>query len=285
VLARLQPFGRALSLAIDQRSAVLVGMRALIEVRWNAPEFDRDFDAFTADVERTTPGIRTLQYVVNGVIQRTSPRGSNDQAVGLDLYRHPDPQVPRDLHQAEQSDGVVLSGPFDLAQGGRGLVARLAARDSAGRLLCVVAAVLDLGPLLAEAQIDAAPGLALVLVNESGRVLGGTAAVLTDRPAVVEVPLPDRRWQLAARPSGGWGSESKVRLFWFHARVLLLSVLLSAIAGLLAARQAGRRREREVPRASTSWCPTAWCSRGWATRPSSRSMRPLSPSPATRARS
>ncbi len=245
VLARLEPFGHALSLAVDRRAAVLFGMKALVEVRWNEPGFERDFDAFTANVQSTTPGIRTLQYVVDGVIKRTSQRGSNDQAVGLDLNQHPDPGVRRDLHLAEQSNRVVLSGPFELAQGGRGLVARIAARDPAGRLLCVVAAVLDVGPLLAEVQIDAAPGLAIALVNEEGRVLAGPAAVLSDRPALVGVTLPDRRWQLAARPVGGWGSESGSRLFWFHGRVLLLSLLLSAIAGLLATRHAARRRERE----------------------------------------
>ena len=246
VLERLGPYAHALSLAVDRRTAVLLGLKAFVEVRWGSPAFEHDFDAFAQAVESSTPGIRTLQYVVERVVRRTYPSVGNEPIIGFDLTKHPDPEVLRDLLTAEMSRSVVLTGPLQLEQGGAGVLARIAARDPAGKLLCVVTAVLDLEPLLREAQIDRAPGLLVSLVNEHGRVLAGPPPVVAGagQPALVEVVLPDRRWHLAARPAGGWGSSSTQRLFAGRAGSLVLCLLLSAIAYLLTARQAARARER-----------------------------------------
>ena len=245
VLERLAPYAHALSLAVDRRAAVLVGLKAFLEVRWGAPAFDRDFDAFAAAEESSTAGIRTLQYVVRGVVQRTWPRDGNDGIVGFDLRRHKDPLVWRDLQRAEKTSAMVLTGPIELAQGGQGLLARIAVRDGAGALVCVATAVLDLAPLLLEAQLDAAPGLALTLTDERDRVLSGPPPAEGGQLARVGVTLPDRRWQLSARPAGGWGKDSSRRLFAYRARALLLGLLLATLAGLVTARRAARQRLRE----------------------------------------
>ena len=125
------------------------------------------------------------------------------------------------------------------------MVARIAARGRDGKLLCVVAAVLDLMPLLAEAQFDAAPGLVLTLRNENGRVLAGPPAPAGSEPVTIEVLLPDRRWKIEAWPAAGWSAAGALRLLAFRGRALVLCLLLSTLAWLLASQQAARARARE----------------------------------------
>ena len=60
---RLAPYAHSLSLVVDRRTAVLLGLKAFVEVRWGEPSFEDDFNAFAAAAESATPGIRALQYV------------------------------------------------------------------------------------------------------------------------------------------------------------------------------------------------------------------------------
>jgi sensor domain CHASE-containing protein len=85
VLARLTPYSNALSLAINRRLAALIGLKAFVEVRWAEPNFENEFDAFAAAVQSATPGILSLQYVLDGRVAHMFPRAGNEKALGLDL--------------------------------------------------------------------------------------------------------------------------------------------------------------------------------------------------------
>ncbi len=237
----MSPYADAVALAITRRMALLTGLRAFVEFRWESPTFPADFAAFAGTLHRNAPGVRGLQYVVDGVIRQTVPLEGNERAVGLDLRAAADSAGRADLRRAERDTGLVVSGPLRLVQGGAGMVGRLGARDPDGRLLAVVAIVLDLDPLLQEAGLAEASSLALTLRDDLGRSLFGSDSVYRMNPVVSRVALPDRSWQLAAIPVQGWGSTYATRL-WLTRLLLLLGAL-----GLGLAAGAGvRRQERAI---------------------------------------
>lgn len=80
-----------------------------------------DFDEVAAFLFEEDSAIRSLQLAPDGVVTYVYPLEGNEGAF-IDLFADPDRRADAEL--ARDTDEVVLSGPFELAQGGMGLVAR-----------------------------------------------------------------------------------------------------------------------------------------------------------------
>jgi len=235
----------AVSVAVNHRMALLNGLRALVEVTWGRGGFAADFTAYASRLHGSIPGIRSVQWVQDGVIRQTYPTGGNERAIGYRLTDDPRPFIVEDYRRAEAGTGIVISGPTDLVQGGLGLIARTPARDSAGGLLAVVAVVLDLPPILAEAGLGADPALRVALHSRDGAVFAGEAGVLSGNPVVREVPLAEGTWTLAVVPAAGWGAALRPRLAVVRVTLATLVALAALVGWLAAGRARARAREKE----------------------------------------
>ncbi len=186
-----------------------------------------------------------MQYLRDGVIEQTWPLSGNENVVGYDVLRAAGPAVVRDLVRAMTDSGVVISGPLALRQGGDGLVARLAVRDSAGKLMAIAAAVFDAGLVYAEAgRATSAGRLEARLIGANDSVVWSSSDVVLNDPvrATVEMPGPD--WVLEAAPAAGWVDDigTERRTLW--AGGIALATLLAALAGVIEAWQATRLETR-----------------------------------------
>lgn len=91
----------------------------IISARGNLPE-----NTFS-DVAKSlsdAPGIRAIQYVPNGVVQYVYPLEGNELTLGSKLFENPERRD--DAFLSRDTKQITLSGPYDLSQGGFGLVAR-----------------------------------------------------------------------------------------------------------------------------------------------------------------
>lgn len=69
-----------------------------------------------------TPGIRAVQYLPGGVVRYCYPLEGNEEVIGDNIFQNPSRK--RDARLAVDTKEIALSGPYDLDQGGFGLVAR-----------------------------------------------------------------------------------------------------------------------------------------------------------------
>lgn len=232
--------GNALSGALNHRMALLNGLRAFVEVHFAREDFRQDFVAYASRLQGSISGIRSVQWVNDGVIQESIPVAGNERAIGYNLLTDSRVFIREDYRRAERGSRVVISGPLELVQGGMGLVARMAARAPDGSLLAVVAVVLDLPPLLAEAGVDGTTTLRWAIRSAEAGVFVGEPEVFGAEPVVARVPLAEGEWDLAVVPRAGWSGS--VRSDVTVARLLLgLVVLLISLSAWLAA---GRSRAR-----------------------------------------
>lgn len=241
----LDPYGNAITIALNRRMALLSGLRAFVAVARTSDNFHADFDAYAAGLAGGAPGIRTMQIIENGVIGHTYPLRGNEPAVGHDLTRDPRPEVRLDFLRVARSDRIVLSGPVELVQGGLGLIGRQSVASARGEQIGVVAIVLDLRPIFDDARLTEASGLVLALRDQSGRVFFGPDSVFRFDPVTHDVVLPDRGWTLAAVPAEGWGAASGEGLGVFRGTLASLALLLAVVAWLVASRQAALARAVE----------------------------------------
>lgn len=246
--ARLEREALALATTLESviahRMAVLHGMASFISVHWGLPELETEFDAFAAGVLRGTPGLRTVQYVVDGVIRRTWPLEGNEGALGRDLSTDRRPQLVADYQRAMTSHEISLSGPTELYQGGFGLIGRLSVRDAADSVVALAAVVIDFGTVITESGLDRPAGpLLLRLRDASDSVVWVQDGRELADPVMLPVELPDRQWQLEATPAAGWAAElgGDQRSYW-----LAVGPVILLLAGLAWALQAWQRTRIEA---------------------------------------
>ncbi len=237
----------ALRLAVDRRMAGLGGLASFVEVSWGRPTFEVDFERYAAVLVDGTTGIRTVQWVRDGVVRQTVPLSGNEAAIGLNLRDQQDPRLAEAFARAEQSSDIILTEPRELVQGGKGLIGRLAARASDGTLLAVVAVVLDLPPLLFEGGLDSARLQHRVAVYDTtGPMLFGERPDPAEQPVELAVTVPGGAWRVAVIPRDGWASSGAAGVATFRVRGAVVVLLLAGLTRAWSVRQREGRRLREA---------------------------------------
>jgi signal transduction histidine kinase/CheY-like chemotaxis protein len=177
------------------------------------PRMD-DFDRIAARLLQPLGGVASLQLAPGAVVSRIHPLAGNEAAIGHDLLK--DPERRLQAMEAVKSRKLTVAGPFELRQGGVGLVGRLAvftpdpAAPGGERFWGLVMAVVRLETLVQAAQlrrvVDA--GFAYQLIRfdpERGvRECFAECDSALERPVTFDVAVPNGAWTLAMSPRGGW---------------------------------------------------------------------------------
>ncbi len=149
------------------------------------------------------------------VVRLMYPLEGNEQAVGLDYRSNPS---QRDATiRAQRTGQMVLAGPVDLVQGGRGFIGRFpvfTGEAKRQRFWGIVSAVVDAQMLYRDSGLTD-PDLNIEVaitghdgLGSSGQQFYGDPSVLANRPVTASVVLPNGEWVMSAVPKGGWPSAA-----------------------------------------------------------------------------
>jgi PAS domain S-box-containing protein len=240
VLARLDVIGTDLASSIHERQSLLTGLLAFVKTHWDTPSLKKEFTYYAADLYDNDPAIRAIQIFPPQGPGLVYPLEGNEAVVGnslQDLINSVEPEQQADLERAILTRELVLSAPYELKQGGIGLVVRQAIyRD--GEFWGFVAVVMNLPPLLEIPGLNPTDGgLVVGLKDANGRVFFGDAGIDDYAPVVFRVPLPDRPWDLAAAPKAGWLVDSQATLRNYRMLSLVIALLAGSLAYFIARRQ------------------------------------------------
>lgn len=198
------------------------------------------------------------------VVRMIHPLDGNERALGLD-YNQNEPQRAAAL-RARDTGELVLAGPIDLVQGGRGLIGRFPVFTGEGpdrAFWGILSAVIsidrlyrDSGLLDPDLQIEVAL-FGRDATGVGGGLFFGSPAVLDDHPVLMDVVLPSGSWRVAAVPRNGWdvqpGNIWLLRALMFVAGLLLLAPILLT-ERIMRERSRNivelRRREQQLQRLS-----------------------------------
>jgi signal transduction histidine kinase/sensor domain CHASE-containing protein len=233
--------GNSLVIAINRRMAMITGLKVFILTGNDLGNtLSRDtFDKFAAGLYAGTKEIRAIQALPGGVVSFVYPLAGNEQSLGHDLLHDSRPAVSEDVKRTVRTREIALSNPYELRQGGLGVVERLAVYKSDDTLWGLVVIVLDIPPLLDAAGITL-PGskIELSLRDKSRKVFYGREEVFLTEPVIKRIELPDGYWELAGIPKEGWGLSIQDSLILFRGVSLSIVLMLSSIVYLTANRQA-----------------------------------------------
>ncbi|WP_300157576.1 PAS domain S-box protein [Solidesulfovibrio sp.] len=200
----------SLRAALDARLAFL---KAIAACAASNPEITPgQFESFAAALARDVPAVRALQLARDAVVSHVYPRSANPGILGLDLVRNlPLPQRAA-LVAVLEHGGVVVAGPVDLLQGGRGLIARTAVRAEgtaglAPRLWGVATVIIDADAFFREAGLERDADIRVAVREQNGDdapMVFGDPAVFAGDPMTTSLEVPGGGWLLGATPRGGW---------------------------------------------------------------------------------
>ena len=179
------------------------------------------------------------------------PVAGNEKLLGMDYNNLPAQKTA--IFRARDNHELLLAGPVDLVQGGKGFVGRFPVfvPDNHGgqTFWGVVSAVVDAQKLYHDSGLlDPELGLDVTLrgvdgAGPSGPIFFGDPAVLADNPATADVALPTGSWQILARPTGGWSAALPDPSAF---RLTLLAALALVLVPLFIARHLFDERQRNM---------------------------------------
>ncbi len=240
VASEATSYANALSLAIERRFALLNGLKAFSQANLSAGLGESEFEKFATGLFVASKGIRNFSVAPGGVQHYVYPLLGNENVPGHDLIHDERPDVRADVQQTIQTGQIVLSGPYELRQGGLGLVARLAIyADGEDDFWGLASIVLDVLPLLEEAGLEPDLGrLDWGLRDETGFVFYGQPVLFETDPIIHSIELPHGAWELAGKPGQGWQVAIHDQLFLFRGIGLLIVALCTSLVYLIISHQA-----------------------------------------------
>jgi PAS domain S-box-containing protein len=249
VQIRVDGIASSLASAINRRQALLTGLSAFIKLYAKDKNLNDQFNLYASGLYANDPVIRAIEFFPVDGYELIYPTAQNETLKGRtieDLINDTRPDVRADVQRAIQSRVITLSNPYELLQGGKGVVARMAVYDG-NEFLGLTVVVLNLEPLLEVPGLNPAPAdLRTALKDSKGQLFYGVDQVFFESPATVQIQLPEGYWTLAGVPLNGWQSQNLVQTNIFWLAGILLALMFSGMALFISRRQITLSRKIEV---------------------------------------
>ena len=228
-------------------------VRGLVATISTEPDMGQPrFAALAKNLFEEQSQLRLIAAAPDLIIAMAYPLEGNETAIGLD-YRANEAQRDAVL-RARDTGKLVLAGPVDLVQGGRGFVGRFPVyvdTNFGKQFWGVVSAVVDVDRLYADSGVvDPALNIDISITGQDASGSAGTLFFGQDlsgaNPVTASVLLPSGSWVIAAVPKGGWAAASGNALLLRLAMVIAGALLLLPI--VVTGRLMGERQQhfREV---------------------------------------
>jgi diguanylate cyclase (GGDEF)-like protein len=234
-------------------------VRGLVSTIAAEPGMDQArFSALVTNLFEEHSQLRSVAAAPDLVVSMVYPLEGNEKAIGLD-YRTNEKQRDAVL-LARDSGKLVLAGPIDLVQGGRGFIGRFPVfthGPESRQFWGVVSAVIDLGRLYADSGL--VDRSLTIDISITARAADGTLGarffgpdLSAGNPVTAGVVLPAGSWEIAAIPKGGWGLAHQdawlVRLGLVAAGALIMLPII--ITGRLLGERQSHFRELKIREAT-----------------------------------
>ena len=222
-------------------------VRGLVSVISSEPLMGQArFSALASNLFEERTQLRSIAAAPDMVVTMTYPLIGNEKALGLD-YRTDEAQSAAAM-RARDTGKLVLAGPVDLVQGGRGFVGRFPVYTDtpSGRTFWgLLSAVVDAGRLYADSGlIERSLGLDISI---TGRDASGRAGkrffgpdLAAQNPVTAHVLLPSGSWEIAAVPKGGWSRAREGN--WLLRGLMVAAGALILLPIIITARLVGERQ-------------------------------------------
>ena len=207
------------------------------------------FTAFAESLMQTSERLTHIAAAPGLVISMVHPLDGNEKALGLDYLSLPGQRNA--VLKARDTGKLVLAGPVDLVQGGKGLIGRFpvfTVEEGDRRFWGIVSAVIDVEAVydasgLARQGIPIEVAITAGDAASDGTSFYGSPTVMKQDPVIVEAGFPSTSWRIHAIPNGGWDQAPP---YIWQARGLLLVASILILVPIVATGRLIEERQRHI---------------------------------------
>ena len=195
-----------------------------------------NFETLATEMLGIYGGISALQLAPEGVIRQVVPLKGNESVIGFSPLN--DPKQRAEARRVIEQRRLGLTGPFELRQGGVGVVGRhpifLPDENGKEQFWGLTQVVIRIPDLLAATRIDALTeaGYAYELWrmrpdDHTRHVFARNTGAVLVSPVDERIAVPNGEWVLSVAPLAGWSSLAQTSLEWIAAFVFSALVTLA----------------------------------------------------------
>lgn len=225
----------------------LQGLVAALEIE---PQMDQEkFSQLASRMMRGDTELRNIAAAPDLVVKLVHPIRGNEKSIGLNYLTNERQRASVLL--AKTTGRLIITGPVDLVQGGRGLIARFpifsVGTSKETRFWGILSGVIDIDRLYQSAGLnDPNQKLNIAIhldngVEEGSKAFFGEDSTFEDNPVEMTINFGDESWHIAAVPKSGWNSIPEGVLL-FRA-IILLAGLMVIVPMIWAGRLMEEREE------------------------------------------
>jgi sensor domain CHASE-containing protein len=197
-------------------------MQQIIDAKGNIGQFD----SLATIIMQQSDYLDAVQLVPDGVITHVHPLEGNEAVIGYDILS--DKKVNQEALRAIAKKSMYFAGPFELKQGGMGVVGRLPVFIK-GKVWGFTAVIIRLERLLRNAGIQNSPNCDYVFQFSKDDPNTGIEQFFL--PNVDVVDMKDKAYQITELPQGDWRiyvlPTDKMRVYQSAIILLILGGIMS----------------------------------------------------------
>lgn len=204
VEARINYLTSRIQLALDDNLIIIEALESLLLLQNDIDE--NDFQVLATRFLSTRTTIRQAQLAPDAIVKHIYPIIDGNKVIGLNLRKIPEQRevVERSIAMKE----MIMAGPLDLIQGGRGVIARQPLynrEDTETKFWGFITLIIDLDRIFKETGLALSDELATYAIRGSdakgkqGDVFFGSTSVFEDEYLSGFIEVPGGFWQLSAR--------------------------------------------------------------------------------------
>jgi len=172
------------------------------------------FIALSSPLLAEHPQIRNIAAAPDLIIRYVNPVEGNEAAIGLN-YRTVADQL-KSVEFARDTGELVMTGPVNLVQGGRGLIIRMPVfaqdpNDNQRKFWGIISTVIEMENFFSASGLYNSELAFNIAIRNKGTkdsvtkdLVFGNKQVFESDPLLTEIMLPQGTWELAAMPKDGW---------------------------------------------------------------------------------
>lgn len=189
---------------------------------------DEVFVLFSEGLTSSVKELRNVIIAPDGINEFVYPIEGNEEAIGHDQLNDEREDVRESVIRAINSKEVIVSGPYELRQGGQGIIFKKAVFHN-GIFWGMISEALNIEPIFINAGLENYNSTLNIAIRSNSEIIYGETNIFDNDPVISYVQLPQGQLEVAAIPVEGWEGaiESKKNL------LLYITILVGALLFIL----------------------------------------------------
>jgi len=229
---------QALNLARDYSTALQVHLEHSLSITYSLAAMVRQkridsFESLSQNLLPYFPSVSAIALLPDGIVTKIAPLKGNAAALGQNEFS--DPHRATESLRAKQKNSLTLAGPFELKQGGMGIIGRLPIvnTDPKQTFWGFVSVTLKLQDVLETARMSELEHLGFnwhlwkATGDDQQKTISSSPLELAADPVSQTLNLPNSSWHLDITPTNGWRNITGLSV------LMISSLVLSIISALM----------------------------------------------------